>query len=285
VRDGRMIRRNSWTTSITWALVCQMIATSSAATIQAQTAEIGPAPSPAAPALNVALWPPSPRPRTAPLFMVPNVAFPDAEHHAPAEGKLFGPALNKLIAREATTMAQASPTGRLSSGGSTINTVPLFLFGTFGVGLGIFLLGPGSSPPASTDSSGCNTTGVTRYRVDCNTLKVWGGALVGAGALLLVLGVISKKAVQAGPRVIGQNANGRVTTQVKNQTPDSIEITFDGPVTRTITVTAGDIQTVDLDPGQYRVTAQGIGSNIEPYRGLQTYSPGIAYAETYFKRQ
>ena len=68
---------------------------------------------------------------------------------------------------------------------------------------------------------------------------------------------------------------------IENKTPHSLWVYFNGPVSRTVEVTANASIGVELAVGQYEVAAEIGGSDIVPFYGKQSYDPNAHYWLTF----
>jgi hypothetical protein len=139
----------------------------------------------------------------------------------------------------------------------------------------------------------------------CTSLRNTGQALIGVGAILIVLGALTwhhhpaqhREAAPVGappptpqhgntlPRAqaIGRNPSEATTTTIRNNTPYTLQVQIGVcPSCLSLTVEPGQNQTVNVNPGQYYETTQALGSNAPPYQGWQTYGAGTDWAETFY---
>jgi hypothetical protein len=79
------------------------------------------------------------------------------------------------------------------------------------------------------------------------------------------------------------NSSGSVSWTVQNDTPYTLRISFVGPVSRTVTVSANGSETVALSAGQYRITAEALNApNVQGFAGDVTASSSCDYLQTFY---
>jgi hypothetical protein len=70
---------------------------------------------------------------------------------------------------------------------------------------------------------------------------------------------------------------GRTAMTVKNSTQYALSVYFDGPVSRSLSLSPGASQTVDLSPGAFHVAGRVVAANVLPFYGDDTYQSSAEY--------
>jgi hypothetical protein len=83
-------------------------------------------------------------------------------------------------------------------------------------------------------------------------------------------------------RPTGSADGGRTTMTVKNSTQYSLTVYFDGPVSRSLSLSPGSTQTVALAPGLFHVAGRVEASNVLPFYGDETYKSSAQYDITFY---
>lgn len=85
---------------------------------------------------------------------------------------------------------------------------------------------------------------------------------------------------QAQSTSIGISAQSSIS--IDNRTAYELTVLLAGPIERSLAVSAGGSQTVELPPGNYRVVGKVNAPNVLPFFGSQTYATGTSYSESFY---
>jgi len=78
------------------------------------------------------------------------------------------------------------------------------------------------------------------------------------------------------------SVSGQTTMTVKNSTAYELNVFFDGPVSKRLTVEPGASQDVDLAPGTFHVAGRVAAGNVLPFYGDDTYESSAHYTYTFY---
>jgi hypothetical protein len=76
--------------------------------------------------------------------------------------------------------------------------------------------------------------------------------------------------------------SGKTTMTVRNSTQYALSVYFDGPVSRSLSLSPGASQILDLAPGVFRVAGRVAASNVLPFYGEETYASSTQYTVTFY---
>jgi hypothetical protein len=71
---------------------------------------------------------------------------------------------------------------------------------------------------------------------------------------------------------------------VRNSTPYQLRLLLSGVVQREVTIAAGQSQTIDLPPGEYKILGNVAAPNVLPFLGHQFYKVGAEYRADFYIR-
>jgi len=80
----------------------------------------------------------------------------------------------------------------------------------------------------------------------------------------------------------GPTASGKTSMTVRNSTQYALSVYFFGPVSRSLSLSPGASQIVDLAPGVFRVAGRAAASNVLPFYGEETYASSTQYTVTFY---
>jgi len=78
--------------------------------------------------------------------------------------------------------------------------------------------------------------------------------------------------------------SGRITMTVRNSTQYTLSVYFDGPTSRSLSLSPGASQTLDLPSGVFHVAGRVAASNVLPFYGDDTYEGSADYTLNFYIR-
>ena len=119
----------------------------------------------------------------------------------------------------------------------------------------------------------------------CSFQKSFAISFLSVAAVTGIAAIMTRPGPNGVRTVTGTTGSPRATTIITNRTKHLLEIMMEGPAEKKLTIPASSSQTVELEPGQYRLNVRAIGVDAEPYLAMQVYEPGIAYKEGFYVRK